>query len=332
MLKSLFVKYFLVHVTSRNRVFARCLAIAEALIDGRISTFTCFIKMFPNCQSKPSWLLSTSFLFKEKPMQRLFSAVMSVFLFVFITFNLCSASALAQDNSDFSTSQEKPTLESIEDELKTIELLLLSNQGDQAEPDEITEMPEAELMQQESGVIEAVNVGSLNAFKARIDSWPGLPNFSGNEVTRLLYNRCRGNGIQNTVPPSRVWNNIAPTLAVLQRLRTDLGTPINLTSVYRSPDYNGCVGGVANSFHSLRNDSKSMTAIDFYANSGNPKAWTSKLRSYRGQTFTNPATGGNFIFRGGIGTYATFTHVDTRDYCANFGPRDFGVGSGCGKF
>ena len=260
-------------------------------------------------------------------MRRLFSAVMSVFLSVFITFNLCSASALAQDNSGFSTSAEKPTLESIEDHIKTIELLLLSNQGDQAEPDEITEMPEAELLQQESTVLEAVNVGSLNAFKARIDSWPGLPNFSGNEVTKLLYNRC--GGLQNSVPPSGVWNNIAPTLAVLQRLRTDLGTPINLTSVYRDPEYNTCVGGVPDSFHTLRGD-KSMTAIDFYANSGNPKAWTKKLRSYRGQTFTNPATGGTFTFRGGLGTYNTFSHVDTRGYCANFGPRNFGAG-GCSK-
>ena len=254
-------------------------------------------------------------------MQRLFSLVMSIFLFVFITFNLCPASALAQDNSNFSTSQETTTLESIEARLKTIELLLLSNQGDQAEPDEITEMPATESFQQESGVPEAVNVGSLNAFKARIDSWPGLPNFSGNEVTRLLYNRCRG-GRQNSVPPSRVWNNIAPTLAVLQRLRTDLGTPINLTSVYRDTNYNSCIGGVANSFHSLRSDNKSMTAIDFYT-SATPRAVTRRLRSYRGQTYTNPATGGTFIFRGGIGTYGTFNHVDTRDYISNFGPNNF---------
>ena len=254
-------------------------------------------------------------------MQRLFSLVMSIFLFVFITFNLCSASALAQDNSDFSTSQEKPTLESIEEHLKTLELLLLSTQGDQPEPEEITEMPETESLQQESGVPEAVNVGSLNEFKARIDSWPGLPNFSGDEVTRLLYNRCRG--LQNSVPPSRVWNNIAPTLAVLQRLRNDLGTSINLTSIYRHPDYNTCIGGEPNSFHSLRSDDKSMTAIDFYANSGNSRAWTTKLRSYRGQTFTNPATGRTFTFKGGIGTYGTFTHVDTRDYISNFGPNNF---------
>lgn len=251
---------------------------------------------------------------------------MSILLFVLITFNLSSASAIAQNNSDFLNSEEKPTLESIENHLKTIELLLLSTQGDQAEPEEITEMPEIDSLQAESGqsglVPEAVNVGSLNQFKARIDSWPGLPDFSGDEITRLLYNRCRG--LQNSVPPSRVWNNIAPTLAVLQRLRTDLSTPINMTSVYRDPNYNTCIGGVSNSFHSLRSDNKSMTAIDFYVNSGNPRAWARKLRSYRGQTFTNPATGKSFTFIGGIGTYRSFTHIDTRDYCSNFGPNDFG--------
>lgn len=255
-------------------------------------------------------------------MKRLFSVVMSIFLFVFITFNLSASTALAQNNSDVSTLEEKPTLESIENHLKAIELLLLSNQAEQAEPEEITEIPEAKSLQPESGIVsEAVNVGTLNQFKARIDSWPGLPNFSGDEVTRLLYNSCRG--LQNSVPPSTVWNNIAPTLAVLQRLRTDLGTSVNLTSVYRHPDYNECVGGVENSFHSLRSDNKSMTAIDFYANSGNPRAWTTKLRSYRGQTFTNPATGGTFTFAGGIGTYGTFTHIDTRGYNSNFGPNNF---------
>ncbi|MEQ9372041.1 D-Ala-D-Ala carboxypeptidase family metallohydrolase [Coleofasciculus sp. F4-SAH-05] len=258
-------------------------------------------------------------------MKRLFSVVMSIFLLVFITLNLSSASALAQNNSDFLNSEEKPTLESLENHLKTIELLLLSTQGDQPEPEETTEIVETESLQQESGqsglVSEAVNMGTLNQFKARIDSWSGLPNFSGNEITRLLYNKCRG--LQNSVPPSKVWNNIAPTLAVLQRLRTDLGTPINMTSVYRHPDYNTCVDGVANSFHSLRYDNKSMTAIDFYANSGNPRAWTKKLRSYRGQTFTNPATEGTFTFAGGIGTYGTFTHIDTRGYNSDFGPNNF---------
>ncbi len=257
-------------------------------------------------------------------MKRLLSVVMSICLFVFITCNLSASSALAQNNSDISTLEEKPTLESLENHLRAIESLLLSTQGDQPEPEEITEMPETESLEPESDlVLEAVNVGTLNQFKARIDSWTGLPNFSGNEITKLLYNRCGGNGIQNTVPPSNVWNNIAPTLAVLQRLRSDLGTPINMTSVYRHPDYNTCIGGVVNSFHSLRSDSKSMTAIDFYANSGNPRQWTRKLRSYRGQTFTNPATGRTFIFRGGIGTYGTFTHVDTRGYDVDFGPNNF---------
>lgn len=264
-------------------------------------------------------------MFKQQQMKRFFSVVMSIFIVVFITLNLSSASALAQTNSNFSNSEEKPTLESIENHLNTIELILLSTQEEQPEPEETTEIVETESIQQESGhyspVSEAVNVGTLNQFKARIDSWSGLPNFSGDEVTRLLYNKC--GGLQNSVPPSRVWNNIAPTLAVLQRLRTDLGTPIHMTSVYRHPDYNTCVGGVTNSFHSLRSDNKSMTAIDFYANSGNPRAWTKKLRSYRGQTFTNPATEGTFTFAGGIGTYGTFTHIDTGGYNSDFGPNNF---------
>ena len=105
-------------------------------------------------------------------------------------------------------------------------------------------------------------------------------------------------------PTKRLWENVAPTLAVLDRLRADIGAPIIITSSYRDPDYNSCVGGVANSQH------KFFRAIDFFARSGTSSSWATTLRSYRGQTFT--ADGKEFVFHGGIGTYDSFVHLDTR--------------------
>ena len=249
-------------------------------------------------------------------MKQLILGVMSILILLLVTFNFYPPTALAQGIDELSISEQTTTLEKIEQSLETIKLLMLSTQGDQPEPTE-GENQES-LSSRQSLNLQTVNQNSLNNFRARIDSWAGLPNFSGGEITQLLYNRC--GTTQNSVPPSNIWNNIAPTLAVLQRLRNDLGAPIHLTSVYRSPEYNRCIGGAPNSYHSIRSDnnSKSMTAIDFYAETGSSSDWRAKLRSYRGQSFTNPATGSSFIFAGGIGKYATFTHVDTRGDDVNF--------------
>ncbi len=138
----------------------------------------------------------------------------------------------------------------------------------------------------------------------------GLSYFSGSEFTPYWSRTC-GN-VRNSAPPRNLWNNIAPTLAVLDRLRGEIGAAISITSSYRDPDYNACVGGVANSQH------KKFTAIDFVARRGTPSSWAAKLRHYRDQQFTNPHDGSSFSFRGGIGTYRTFVHIDTRGWNADW--------------
>ena len=69
--------------------------------------------------------------------------------------------------------------------------------------------------------------------------------FRSNE---LLINTERAGNIE---PPSEMWNNIVPTILILDKLRDCLGLPIHLFSVYRAPDYNnrGDVGGVPLSQH-----------------------------------------------------------------------------------
>ncbi|MFK0691129.1 D-Ala-D-Ala carboxypeptidase family metallohydrolase [Mesorhizobium sp. IMUNJ 23033] len=101
----------------------------------------------------------------------------------------------------------------------------------------------------------------------------------------------------NTYPPEELWPNIAPTAAIVDKLRNDLAQPVHLLSIYRSLAYNSCIqGSAAHSQH------MQYRAIDFVMDGGNPISWSTKLKTYR-------ASG---MFRGGIGVYRGFVHVDTR--------------------
>ncbi len=101
----------------------------------------------------------------------------------------------------------------------------------------------------------------------------------------------------NTDPPKSKWGNIADAARVIDELRSRLEVPITLTSVYRSPDYNSAIGGAGSSRH------VEFDAIDFVvANHMPPSTWADILRDMR--------TAG--VFKGGIGVYPGFVHVDTR--------------------
>ena len=102
----------------------------------------------------------------------------------------------------------------------------------------------------------------------------------------------------NTDPPESLWKNINKTALMIDELRHRLQRPITLSSVYRSPAYNGAIGGASNSEH------KQFRAIDFsvVGSPVGPVQWANALRDM-------PSTG---IFKGGIGVYTTFVHLDTR--------------------
>lgn len=138
----------------------------------------------------------------------------------------------------------------------------------------------------------------------------GLRHFKGAEFTPY-WSRTHG-GVKNSVPPESLWTNIIPTIIILDKLREELGAAITMLSTYRSPAYNTAVGGEPASFH------MKFRAIDFSCTSGSPTEWANKLRSWRGKEFTLPGNAGQFEFRGGIGLYPTFAHVDTRGYDANW--------------
>ena len=104
-------------------------------------------------------------------------------------------------------------------------------------------------------------------------------------------------GVANTLPPKQLWRNIRNTLNVIDGLAQSLElSPSEYVSVYRSPAYNAkCRGAKSNSYH-LRNNA---IDIKFPCPPGKVTAMAKEMR----------AAG---LFRGGIGRYRSFTHVDTR--------------------
>ena len=103
--------------------------------------------------------------------------------------------------------------------------------------------------------------------------------------------------VHNSLPPRALWGNVRSTLKVVDMLAPRLDAPIDrVVSVYRSPAYNArCPGAKSNSLH-MRNN-----AVDIVFDCA-PGKVAAMARAMR-------ATG---LFRGGVGRYRGFTHIDTR--------------------
>lgn len=146
-------------------------------------------------------------------------------------------------------------------------------------------------------------------FRTKVESW-GLRHFGFQEFLflggshNLPVSACRG---LNTLPPPRHWDNLEKTAKVLDELRERLNAPIRLSSIYRNEAYNSCLSGTAS-----ESQHKLMRATDFTAADGRgPAHWRSVLSDMRNEGF----------FRGGIGIYNTFVHVDTRGVDADWDNR-----------
>ena len=138
-------------------------------------------------------------------------------------------------------------------------------------------------------------MASNEELEAFIDK-QGFRYFKGKELTPY-WSREIG-GAQNSRPPREFWDNILPALRVLDKLRGILNAPITITSSYRNERYNRAVGGERGSYH-MR-----FKALDFQCKKGTPEDWARELHKMR-------AAG---EFKGGIGIYSTFVHIDCRGY------------------
>lgn len=102
---------------------------------------------------------------------------------------------------------------------------------------------------------------------------------------------------QNSLPPKTAWKKMAPTLKVIDKMVTRIGAPLHeITSAYRSPRYNRAVGGKTKSYH-MQN-----MACDIQFRGISPYHVAYVAKQLRTQGF----------YKGGIGRYSGFVHVDTR--------------------
>ena len=117
-------------------------------------------------------------------------------------------------------------------------------------------------------------------------------------VQQIMDTHAKAHGrIHNTLPPRQFWGNIRSTLLAVDKVCNRLGEPVaEVVSVYRSPAYNAtCPGAKSHSFH-LRNN-----AIDMRFHSS-PRKVAATARDMRKAG----------LFKGGVGRYPGFTHLDTR--------------------
>jgi hypothetical protein len=110
--------------------------------------------------------------------------------------------------------------------------------------------------------------------------------------------------VRSGIPPAGMWMKMKPTLLVADQIAERLGEKVDtVISAYRSPAYNArCPGASKHSQH------MNNVALDLVFASS-PRKVAKVAHSLRDEG----------KFRGGIGLYPDFTHVDTRGTNANWG-------------
>ena len=102
--------------------------------------------------------------------------------------------------------------------------------------------------------------------------------------------------IANTLPPKELWSAMPATLFLADEIRNRLGRPLKLiTSAYRNPEYNRACGGASRSWHTQN------CALDLVYEGGPRDAYAIAIELREAG-----------LFRGGIGLYNSFIHLDTR--------------------
>lgn len=128
----------------------------------------------------------------------------------------------------------------------------------------------------------------------------GLRNFSAREfLFRGRENSAPASAAYglNRLPPRELWPNIVPVARAADAFRSQLGSAVTLTGIYRTAAYNAAIGGAPQSQHTR------FAAIDLQAgNAGSPRDWMALMRRIREQG----------IFTGAIGLHENALHIDAR--------------------
>ena len=130
----------------------------------------------------------------------------------------------------------------------------------------------------------------------------GIKHFKSDEFTEYFHVHRRG--VTNSEPARELWGNIVPTIKIVDQLRDFFGRPITLLSSYRSPAYNAAIGDAAPKSYHMR-----FQALDIAVAGKTPRQVFNQLMTWRDAG----------KFKGGLGLYNTFVHVDTRGYNATWG-------------
>ena len=110
------------------------------------------------------------------------------------------------------------------------------------------------------------------------------------------HDKCRS-GVENTLPPEALWKNIRIALKVGDLAAEQLGTKrVRIISAYRCPAYNSRCSGASRASMHMKN-----LALDLRYDA-RPSRVVRVMRDLRSKG----------AFRGGIGSYRTFTHIDGR--------------------
>ena len=140
-------------------------------------------------------------------------------------------------------------------------------------------------------------VSNEEKFQRLLDKW-SVKSFTAKE---FFY---RGASDQqwhiNSDPPAELWPNMEATAKTLEEARKRLGEPIRLTSIFRNEAYNRRVGGVRNSTHRLFSACDCVTA--------QPAKLYLTLLDLRREG----------LFKGGLGLYRSFVHLDSRGHNATW--------------
>jgi Peptidase M15 len=108
--------------------------------------------------------------------------------------------------------------------------------------------------------------------------------------------------IWNGLPPKQWWNRMGYVLRVVDRLALEMNLDrVEVVSAYRTPAYNAFCGGRSRSWH------QANVAVDVKA-PVSASRFTKVARQLRDEG----------LFRGGVGGYSGFTHVDARGENVNW--------------
>jgi len=143
--------------------------------------------------------------------------------------------------------------------------------------------------------------GDVREYRAYLAS-DQLSYLSADEILRPHF-KYRS-GVCSGVPPKHLWKNMRETARVANEIRRRLGVPLHtVVSAYRSPQYNARCPGASKYSQHLKN-----CALDLIYSCSSKSAFDMAVK-LRDEGF----------FKGGIGLYSNFIHIDTRGRNATWG-------------